>query len=85
MCEREICLCFIFGGSKYIIGSLCLQITVDADRTVVALYKFLKKHASIPFKLQKPTSTPKLEGSDTKESSDAKENQSSNSDVKDEL
>lgn len=33
-------------------------ITVDADRTVVAFYKFLKKHASIPFKLQKPTSTP---------------------------
>ncbi|GFP94356.1 protein disulfide isomerase-like 1-3 [Phtheirospermum japonicum] len=29
-------------------------ITVDTDRTVVAFYKFLKKHASIPFKLQKP-------------------------------
>ncbi|KAF7823408.1 protein disulfide isomerase-like 1-4 [Senna tora] len=34
-------------------------ISVDADRTVVALYKFLRKHASIPFKLEKPTSTPK--------------------------
>jgi len=45
---------------------------------VVAFYKFLKKHASIPFKLQKPTST-----SDAKGSSDAKESQSS--DVKDEL
>ncbi|KAK1421618.1 hypothetical protein QVD17_24098 [Tagetes erecta] len=38
-------------------------ITVDVDRTVVAFYKFLKKHASIPFKLQKPTYT------DAKESS----------------
>ncbi|MCH85890.1 protein disulfide isomerase-like 1-4-like, partial [Trifolium medium] len=61
-------------------------ITVETDRTVVAFYKFLKQHASIPFKLQKPTSTPKPEGSDVKESSDAKETQSSsNSDVKDEL
>jgi len=64
-----------------------LQITVETDRTVVAFYKFLKQHASIPFKLQKPASTPKPESSDSdaKESSDAKENQSSNSDVKDEL
>ncbi|RDX86517.1 Protein disulfide isomerase-like 1-4, partial [Mucuna pruriens] len=54
-------------------------ITVDTDRTVVAFYKFLKKNASIPFKLQKPTSTSESE------SSDAKESQSSNSDVKDEL
>jgi protein disulfide-isomerase A1 len=60
-------------------------ITVETDRTVVAFYKFLKQHASIPFKLQKPTSTPKPEGSDVKESSDAKETQSSNSGVKDEL
>ncbi|GMJ08949.1 PROTEIN DISULFIDE ISOMERASE 2, ARABIDOPSIS THALIANA PROTEIN DISULFIDE ISOMERASE 2, PDI-like 1-4 [Hibiscus trionum] len=36
-------------------------ITVDTDRTVVAFYKFLKKHASIPFKLQKPASAPKGE------------------------
>lgn len=67
---------------------MCLQITVEADRTVVAFYKFLKQHASIPFKLQKPTPTPKPEGSDAKESSqssDTKENQSSNTDVKDEL
>lgn len=62
-----------------------MQITVETDRTVVAFYKFLKQHASIPFKLQKPASTPKSESSDVKESSDAKENQSSNSDVKDEL
>ena len=59
---------------------LCWQITVDTDRTVVALYKFLKKNASIPFKLQKPTSTPKSESSDAKES-DA----SSTNDLKDEL
>jgi protein disulfide-isomerase A1 len=54
-------------------------ITVDTDRTVVALYKFLKKNASIPFKLQKPTSPPKTESSDSKESAD------SSSNVKDEL
>lgn len=45
-------------------------ITVDADRTVAALYKFLKKHVSIPFKLQKSTSTPKAEGSNAKDSSE---------------
>lgn len=60
-------------------GILYLQIIVDADRSVVALYKFLRKHASIPFKLEKPTSTPKPE------SPDAKENQTSSSNVKDEL
>ncbi|XP_057455445.1 protein disulfide isomerase-like 1-4 [Lotus japonicus] len=60
-------------------------ITVDTDRTVVAFYKFLKKHASIPFKLQKPASTSESENSAAKGSSDAKESQSSDSDVKDEL
>ncbi|KAK7402130.1 hypothetical protein VNO78_14150 [Psophocarpus tetragonolobus] len=60
-------------------------ITVDTDRTVVAFYKFLKKHASIPFKLQKPTSTSDSQSSDAKENSDAKESQSTHSDVKDEL
>ncbi|KAK7257715.1 hypothetical protein RIF29_31886 [Crotalaria pallida] len=54
-------------------------ITFDADRTVVAFYKFLKKHASIPFKLEKPTSTSKVGSSDVKES------QSSSADLKDEL
>lgn len=68
-----------------VIGSLCLQITVDTDRTVIAFYKFLKKHASIPFKLQKPASTSESENSAAKGSSDAKESQSSDSDVKDEL
>jgi protein disulfide-isomerase A1 len=57
-------------------------ITVDADRTVVAFYKFIKKHASIPFQLQKPTSTSKTDDSG---SSDVKESQSSSTDVKDEL
>lgn len=69
----------------YVIGTLHVQITVDTDRTVVAFYKFLKKHASIPFKLQKPTSPTQSESSGAKESSDDKERQSSNSDVKDEL
>ncbi|KAF7154764.1 hypothetical protein RHSIM_Rhsim01G0216900 [Rhododendron simsii] len=55
-------------------------ITVDADRTVVAFYIFLKKHASVPFKLEKPVSTPKPESSDAKESSEGGAN-----DVKDEL
>ncbi|KAL0436435.1 UNVERIFIED_CONTAM: protein disulfide isomerase-like 1-4 [Sesamum radiatum] len=55
-------------------------ITVDTDRTVVAFYKFLKKHASIPFKLQKAGSSPTSEDSHTKEGI-----KSSTSDVKDEL
>ncbi|GAV66397.1 Thioredoxin domain-containing protein/Thioredoxin_6 domain-containing protein [Cephalotus follicularis] len=55
-------------------------ITVDTDRTVVAFYKFLKKHASIPFKLQKPASTPKFEATDAKES-----HESSITGAKDEL
>ncbi|KAL0460201.1 UNVERIFIED_CONTAM: protein disulfide isomerase-like 1-4 [Sesamum latifolium] len=55
-------------------------ITVDSERTVVAFYKFLKKHASIPFKLQKAGSSPTSEDSHTKEGI-----KSSTSDVKDEL
>ena len=64
------------------------QITVDTDRTVVALYKFIKKHASIPFKLPKPVSAPKDEPVLTPEtkSSDSKESdKSSSADLKDEL
>ncbi|KAL2938321.1 Protein disulfide isomerase-like 1-4 [Bienertia sinuspersici] len=56
-------------------------ITVDTDRTVVAFYKFLKKHAAIPFKLSKPASDPKAKSSDPidfSKSSDTK-------DIKDEL
>ncbi|XP_065866968.1 protein disulfide isomerase-like 1-4 [Euphorbia lathyris] len=55
-------------------------ITVDTDRTVVAFYKFIKKHASIPFKLQKPAIPSKPESSESKES-----DKSSSEDVKDEL
>ena len=57
-----------------------LQITVDTDRTVVAFYKFLKKHASIPFKLQKLASTQKTQTSDAGESPKI-----SDEDLKDEL
>ncbi|CAA2997682.1 disulfide isomerase-like 1-4 [Olea europaea subsp. europaea] len=55
-------------------------VTVDADRTVVSFYKFLKRHASIPFKLEKPTSTMASEDSNAKEGI-----KSSGSDAKDEL
>lgn len=58
-------------------------ITVDTDRTVVAFYKFLKKHASIPFKLQKPTTPAKPESPDAKETPASTE--STSSDLKDEL
>ncbi|XP_068652669.1 protein disulfide isomerase-like 1-4 isoform X1 [Aristolochia californica] len=51
-------------------------VTVDTDRTVVAFYKFLKKHASIPFKLQRPASAG---------NSSSSEEDSSKADVKDEL
>ncbi|KAG5238079.1 protein disulfide isomerase [Salix suchowensis] len=57
-------------------------ITVDTDRTVVAFYKFLKKHASIPFKLVKPAAA----SASKAESSDAKDGiESSAGDAKDEL
>ncbi|GAB2275087.1 Protein disulfide isomerase-like 1-4 [Dionaea muscipula] len=56
-------------------------ITVDTDRTVVAFYKFLKEHASIPFKLLKPTTTTKPQGTDPVPSSES----STAKDVKDEL
>lgn len=56
-------------------------ITFEDDRTVVAFYKFLKKHASIPFKLQKPASAEK----NTTPATSASHGDSSSSDVKDEL
>ncbi|PKA59256.1 Protein disulfide isomerase-like 1-3 [Apostasia shenzhenica] len=56
-------------------------ITVDADRTVVSFYKFLKKHASIPFKLQKPTSAGKAEASNEPKPKGV----SGGKDIKDEL
>ncbi|KAM3399097.1 protein disulfide isomerase-like 1-4 [Capsicum galapagoense] len=46
-------------------------IPVDADRTVVSLYKFIKKHASIPFKLPKPASSTTSESSEPKEGANA--------------
>jgi protein disulfide-isomerase A1 len=66
-------------------------IPVDADRTVVAFYKFLRKHATIPFKLEKPASTespktvestPKVETTETKGKPDTT---TKSSDSKDEL
>ncbi|XP_027346620.1 protein disulfide isomerase-like 1-4 [Abrus precatorius] len=64
-------------------------ITADVDRTVVAFYKFLRKHASIPFQLQKPTSTKSgSESSDVNkesQSSDVKETHRSSTELKDEL
>ncbi|GAA0158317.1 chaperone [Lithospermum erythrorhizon] len=42
-------------------------IVVETDRTVVALYKFLRRRASIPFKLQKPAATTDSESSDVNE------------------
>ncbi|KAG0502257.1 hypothetical protein HPP92_002329 [Vanilla planifolia] len=54
-------------------------ITVDADRTVVAFYKFLKKHASIPFKLQKPSATKPEINFESKQEGTSKTN------IKDEL
>ncbi|KAE8733792.1 Protein disulfide isomerase-like 1-4 [Hibiscus syriacus] len=63
-------------------------ITVDTDRTVVAFYKFLKKHASIPFKLQNPVSAPKggAQSSPETTSDESKDSaKSSNGDLKDEL
>ncbi|WZZ31331.1 hypothetical protein YC2023_014732 [Brassica napus] len=69
-------------------------ITVDADRTVVAFYKFMRKHATIPFKLEKPAastespkateSTPKVETTETKGKPEST-TKSTESDSKDEL
>ena len=70
------------------------QITVDADRTVVGFYKFMRKHATIPFKLEKPAastespkateSTPKVETTETKGKPEST-TKSTESDSKDEL
>ncbi|XP_073032446.1 protein disulfide isomerase-like 1-4 [Primulina eburnea] len=56
-------------------------ITCDTDRTVVAYYKFLKKHASIPFKLQKPASQQRTAASSDSTAS----HEASSNDAKDEL
>ncbi|CAN1837482.1 Protein disulfide isomerase-like 1-4 [Linum perenne] len=61
-------------------------VTVDTDRTVVAFYKFIKKHASIPFKLQKPASSPTPKpASEAEKSSNVVKESSSSNDEKDEL
>ncbi|XP_075496228.1 protein disulfide isomerase-like 1-4 [Primulina tabacum] len=56
-------------------------ITCDTDRTVVAYYKFLKKHASIPLKLQKPASQQRTAASSDSTAS----HEASSNDAKDEL
>ncbi|CAH9138253.1 unnamed protein product [Cuscuta epithymum] len=50
-------------------------ITVDSDRTVVALYKFIKKHAAVPFKLEKPSTadTSEKAGDDKRPDSNLKD------------
>ncbi|KAL8171186.1 LOW QUALITY PROTEIN: hypothetical protein V2J09_022990 [Rumex salicifolius] len=58
-------------------------ITFEGDRTVVELYKFLKKHASIPFKLHKPTQA-STKPQPTPEPATIEAQESSNS-LKDEL
>ncbi|KAJ6670437.1 PROTEIN DISULFIDE-ISOMERASE [Salix viminalis] len=84
----SLCLLLIiaFQFGVYFGDMFCItgagQITVDTDRTVVAFYKFLKKHASIPFKLVKPAAA----SASKAESSDAKDGiESSAGDAKDEL
>ncbi|URD80474.1 Thioredoxin [Musa troglodytarum] len=58
-------------------------ITVDTDRTVKAFYNFIKKHASIPVKLQRPASVLKTEASSDGSASTGEK--SGGADVKDEL
>ncbi|KAG2311098.1 hypothetical protein Bca52824_022655 [Brassica carinata] len=62
-------------------------ITVDTDRTVVAFYKFMRKHATIPFKLEKPASTesPTTTESTPKVETTESTTKSNESDSKDEL
>nr|XP_043631635.1 protein disulfide isomerase-like 1-4 [Erigeron canadensis] len=62
-------------------------ITVDTDRTVKAFYKFLKQHAAIPFKLQKPESMQKSESTPEPESTQKSDSVrgNSNQELKDEL
>nr|CBG91904.1 putative PDI-like protein [Triticum aestivum] len=60
-------------------------ITFEGDRTVVEMYKFLKKHAAIPFKLKRPdSSAARTDGADGSGSTTEGE-KSSGSNPKDEL
>ncbi|KAL6848442.1 hypothetical protein ACP4OV_021736 [Aristida adscensionis] len=59
-------------------------ITFEGDRTVVEMYKFIKKHAGIPFKLKRPdSSATKTEG--TQSSTSTQSDKSSGTNLKDEL
>jgi protein disulfide-isomerase A1 len=64
---------------------LSIQITFEGDRTVVEFYKFLKKHASIPFKLKKPHGTPSVAKSESTTDAPATESNEPEKDLKDEL
>jgi hypothetical protein len=74
-------------NSKLLICSFVfsIQITFEGDRTVVELYKFLKKHASIPFKLKKPHVTPSVTKSGSTTDAPATESKKAEKDLKDEL
>ncbi|KAJ8468060.1 hypothetical protein OPV22_030612 [Ensete ventricosum] len=60
-------------------------ITVDTDRTVKAFYIFIKKHAAIPFKLQKPAAAAKSETTNSGGLASFDSDKSANPEVKDEL
>ncbi|XP_037452892.1 protein disulfide isomerase-like 1-4 [Triticum dicoccoides] len=60
-------------------------ITFEGDRTVVEMYKFLKKHAAIPFKLKRPDSSAARTDSADGPGSTTDSEKSSGSNPKDEL
>ncbi|KAI4978439.1 hypothetical protein ZWY2020_015192 [Hordeum vulgare] len=62
-------------------------ITFEGDRTVVEMYKFLKKHAAIPFKLKRPGSYSSATPTDSTDGpgSSTEAEKSSGSNPKDEL
>ncbi|KAM3297456.1 hypothetical protein ACQJBY_039375 [Aegilops geniculata] len=60
-------------------------ITFEGDRTVVEMYKFLKKHATIPFKLKRPDSSAARTDSADGSGSTTEGEKSSGSNPKDEL
>lgn len=61
----------------WFVFAIPLQITFEGERTVVDMYKFIKKHASIPFKLKRQES-----GTESTQREGVK---SSGTNVKDEL
>ncbi|KAF3323894.1 protein disulfide isomerase-like 1-4 [Carex littledalei] len=60
-------------------------IVYDGERTVVEFYKFLKKHASIPFKLKKQHTSPSVTKSESTTEATATESKKADKDSKDEL